>query len=79
MTHEFASLLKDINILPVSCKLLGLLFGVNSEFLERQYRNYLIGYMNWNLLFHAEEWILFEKNIGPYVSIDEVKANSMQF
>lgn len=79
MTHEFASLLKDINILPVSCKLLGLLFGVNCEFLERQYRNYLIGYMNWNLLFHAEEWILFEKNIGPYVSIDEVKANSMQF
>lgn len=63
----------------MSCKLLGLLFGVNCEFLERQYRNYLIGYMNWNLLFHAEEWILFEKNIGPYVSIDEVKANSMQF
>lgn len=75
MTHEFASLLKDINTLPVSCKLLGLLFGVNCEFLERQYCNYLIGYMNWNQLFHAEEWILFEKNIGPYVSIDEVKAN----
>ena len=69
MTHEFASLLKDINILPVSCKLLGLLFGVNCEFLERQYCNYLIGYMNWNQLFHAEEWILFEKNIGPYVSL----------
>ena len=48
MTHEFASLLKDISTLPVSCKLLGLLFGVNCEFLERQYRNYLIGYMNWN-------------------------------
>ena len=55
MTHEFASLLKEIDTLPVSCKLLGLLFGVNCEFLERQYCYYLIGYMNWNQLFHAEE------------------------
>lgn len=60
MTHEFASFFKEIDTLPVSCKLLGLLFGVNCEFLERQYCNYLIGYMNWNQLFHAEEWILFE-------------------
>ena len=31
--------------------------------------------MNWNQLSHAEEWILFEKNIGPYVGIDEVSLS----
>ena len=64
-----------IDTLPVSCKLLGFLFGVDGELLERQYRNHLSGYMNWNQLSHAEEWILFEKNIGPYVGIDEVSLS----
>jgi hypothetical protein len=48
---------------------------VNGELLERQYRNHLSGYMSWNQLSHAEEWVLFEKNIGPYVGIDEVSLS----
>lgn len=28
--------------------------------------------MSWEQLSHAQEWILFEKNIGAYVGIDEV-------
>lgn len=28
--------------------------------------------MKWNQLPHAEEWVLFKKNIGAYVGIDEV-------
>ena len=48
---------------------------MNGELLERQYRNHLSGYMNWNQLSHAEEWILFEKNIGPYVGIDELSLS----
>ena len=77
ITHDFASFFKKnyIDTLPVSCKLLGLLFGVNGELLERQYRNHLSGYMSWNQLSHAEEWVLFEKNIGPYVGIDEVSLS----
>lgn len=31
--------------------------------------------MSWEQLPHAEEWILFEKNIGPYVGIDEVNLS----
>lgn len=73
MTHEFASFLKNyIDSLPVSYKLLGFLFGVDGELLEHQYRDHLGSYMSWSQLPHAEEWILFEKNIGPYVDIDEV-------
>lgn len=51
---------------------MGILFGIDGELLERQYRNHLSGYLKWNQLPHAEEWILFEKNIGAYVGIDEV-------
>jgi transposase len=39
---------------------------------ERQYKNYFSGYKQWEQLTHAEDWILFEKNIGAYVGIDEV-------
>ena len=48
---------------------------MDGELLERQYRNHLSGYMSWEQLPHAEEWILFEKNIGPYVGIDEVNLS----
>lgn len=51
---------------------MGTLFGVDGELLERQYRNHLSGYLCWEQLPHAEEWLLFEKNIGVYVGLDEV-------
>ena len=56
----------------MGCRLLGTLFGVDGELLERQYRNHLSGYLCWEQLPHAEEWLLFEKNIGVYVGLDEV-------
>ena len=48
---------------------------MDGDLLERQYRNHLSGYKSWNQLSHAEEWVLFEKNIGPYVGIDEVNLS----
>ena len=56
----------------MGCRLLGTLFGIDGELLERQYRNHLSGYLCWEQLPHAEEWLLFEKNIGVYVGLDEV-------
>ncbi|WP_443931550.1 ISAon1 family transposase, partial [Phocaeicola vulgatus] len=56
----------------MSCKLLGVLSGVDGDLLERQYRNHLSGYLHWDQLVHAEDWLLFEKNIGAYICIDEV-------
>ncbi|MDR4058073.1 MAG: DDE transposase, partial [Phocaeicola sp.] len=37
--------------------------------MERQYRNHLSGYLHWDQLVHAEDWLLFEKNIGAYICI----------
>lgn len=42
---------------------------------ERQYRDHLSGYRQWDQLPHAHEWVLFEENIGAYVGIDEVSLS----
>jgi transposase len=56
---------------PVSCKSVGDYFGVNGVLLEEQYRDHLSNFHDWDQLAHANEWILFEHNVGPFLSIDE--------
>ncbi|WP_370520894.1 transposase [Bacteroides sp. 214] len=51
---------------------MGELFGVDGELLERQYRDHLSDYKQWDQRIHAARWVLFEKNIGAYVGMDEV-------
>lgn len=46
--------------------------NIDGDLLERQYRNHLSEYKEWDQLAHAEEWVLFEKNMGSYIGIDEV-------
>ena len=48
------------------------MYGVDGDKFERHYRDHLSGYHNWEQLPHASEWVLFEKNIGAYVGLDEV-------
>lgn len=56
---------------PVSCKSIGEYFKVNGALLEEQYRDHLSDFRTWEQLDHAQDWILFEQNLGPYLSIDE--------
>jgi len=46
-------------------------FGVNGVLLEEQYRNHLSNFHDWDQLAHANDWILFEDNVGPFLSLDE--------
>lgn len=39
---------------------------------EKQYKNHLSGFKDWEQLDHAEEWIIFPDNIGKRLSLDEV-------
>ena len=39
---------------------------------EKQYKDHLSGFHQWDQLDHAQDWILYEENIGPHLSIDEV-------
>jgi len=56
----------------VSCKSLSSYYHVNGKLLEQQYRRHLSDFSTWDQLDHADSWILFKKNIGSHLSIDEV-------
>ena len=43
---------------------------------ERQYKDHLSGYHQWEQKDHADKWILFEKNTGTHLSIDEVAVTN---
>ena len=43
--------------------------------LEEQYVAHLSNFADWNQLEHSENWILFEKNIGEKISIDETSLS----
>ena len=43
---------------------------------EKQYKDHLSGFHQWDQKEHAEKYILFPGNIGPYLSLDEVDLSS---
>ena len=62
--------------LAISCNLIGKLYGVDGDLLERQYKEHLSGFRHWDQLDHAEDWILYPGNIGPRLSIDETSLSN---
>lgn len=44
---------------------------MNGQTLRKQYKEKISGYRSWDQLDHAEEYILFPKNIGEDLSLDE--------
>ncbi len=39
---------------------------------EKQYKDHLSGFKDWDQKEHAEEWVIFSENIGSQLSLDEV-------
>jgi transposase len=56
---------------PISCHLLGRLYTVDGKQLQQQYKDHLSEFHSWDQKDHADEWMLFTDNLGPYLSIDE--------
>ena len=50
---------------------MGEFFGVPGKKLQRQYKNHLSHYHDWEQKSHAQKWLLYPHNIGPFLSIDE--------
>jgi len=44
---------------------------MNPRSMQRQYKDYLSDFKTWNQKKHAKEWLLFSKNLGSYLSLDE--------
>lgn len=45
--------------------------GLNGQTLRKQYKEVISDYRNWPQLQHAEEYIVFEENLGTDLSLDE--------
>jgi transposase len=43
---------------------------------EKQYKEHLSGFRQWNQSDHAEDWLLFPENIGDRLSIDETAVSN---
>ena len=56
---------------PVTCRTLDDFYHIDASTFEKQYKDVLSGYRNWEELSHAEEWLVFPENIGPNLAIDE--------
>lgn len=56
---------------PISANSLEKHYHIDGNRFGQQYKEHLSDYRNWDQKKHAEDWILFPDNLGPYLSIDE--------
>lgn len=55
----------------VTCRTLEKFYYIDGHLFEKQYKEVLSGYREWEQLSHADEWLLFPENIGERLAIDE--------
>ena len=60
----------------MTCRTLEEFYHIDGHQLEKQYKEILSGYRDWDQLGHAQDWLLFPENIGPYLAIDETALSN---
>lgn len=55
----------------MTCRTLEDFYHIDGHTFEKQYKEVLSGYREWEQLEHADKWLLFAENIGPRLAIDE--------
>lgn len=60
---------------PITARSLERHYRIDGDKFERQYKEHLSGFNEWDQLDHAEEWMVFERNIGERLSIDETSLS----
>ena len=61
---------------PVTCRTLEEFYHIDGHQFEKQYKEVLSGYRDWDQLEHAEDWLLFPDNIGSHLAIDETALSN---
>jgi len=49
---------------------------VATKSLEKNYKNHLSDFHTWNQKDHADEWLVFKRNIGTHLSLDETSISN---
>lgn len=60
----------------MTCRTLEEFYHIDCHTFEKQYKEVLSGYRNWEQLSHADERMLFPENIGPHLAIDETSLSN---
>ena len=61
---------------PITARSLEKHYHIDGDQFERQYKEHLSGFGDWDQKEHAEEWMAFEDNIGEQLSIDETALSN---
>lgn len=60
----------------MTCRTLEEFYHIDGHQFEKQYKEKLSGYRDWDQLEHAQDWLLFPENIGPSLAIDETALSN---
>lgn len=52
------------------------LYQLPTKEFEKQYKDHLSGFRDWEQLDHADKWILHENNVGAHLAIDETALSN---
>lgn len=52
------------------------LYQLPAKEFEKQYKDHLSGFRDWEQLDHADKWILHENNVGTHIAIDETALSN---
>ena len=61
---------------PISSKSLERHYHIDGNQFSQQYKEHLSDFNHWDQKAHAKEWMIFPKNIGPRLSIDETALSN---
>lgn len=60
---------------PITARSLARPYHIKGDDFERACKEFLSGYRTWKELAHADKWLVFPRNIGPRLSIDETSMS----
>lgn len=60
----------------MTCRTLEDFYHIDAHTFEKQYKEVLSGYRSWSELPHADDWLIFEENVGPNLAIDETSLSN---
>lgn len=61
---------------PISSNSLEKFYHIDGDHFGQQYKEYLSDYNSWPMKPHADDWMVFPKNIGSQLSIDETSLSN---
>ena len=63
---------------PNDCNAIASFYGVSGKNLQYQNKEFLSDFKSWNQVKHAKDWLIFPKNLGKRLSIDETSLSNAE-